>query len=307
MSWEEYVVIESVAFAGLGSVGAIYAQPASRCGEVPCFAVVREKESFEKQPVSVNGERLSIPLRVPEEVRSAADLILIAVKWHALPDVLEQIAPAVGEHTIVLSLLNGISSEREIARRFPQARVLYAFGSGIDSNRSGRAVQMNRRGKIVFGSEAGEEDEDVAAVRAYFERAGIPCEVSRDMVHQLWWKLMVNVGMNQVSAVMNLNFGAFRRSEEAMDRMRRAQREVIAVANAQGIPMDERDMARWERQLEGLSADGMSSTLQDVRARRKTEVELYGGEICRMGALLGVQTPVNAELVRQIREIERSF
>ncbi|MDO5378255.1 MAG: ketopantoate reductase family protein [Clostridia bacterium] len=300
-------MIDSVAFVGLGSVGAIYAQPASRCGEVPCFAVVREKESFREKPVRVNGERLDIPLRLPEEVSKPADLILIAVKWHALPDALEQVAPAVGERTIVLSLLNGISSERVIAARFGQARVLYAFGSGIDSNRSGRDVCMNRRGKIVFGSEAGEEDEDVAAVRAYFERAGIPHEVSPDMLRQMWWKLMVNVGMNQVSAVMNLNFGAFRRSGEAMNRMRMAQREVIAVANAQGILLDERDMAMWERQLEGLSADGMSSTLQDVRAGRKTEVELYGGEICRLGALLGVPTPVNAELVRRICEIERSF
>lgn len=300
-------MVGSVAFAGLGSVGAIYAQLAARCGETPCFAVVRERESFERQAVSVNGERLDIPLCVPQEVRAVADLVLIAVKWHALEDALEQIAPAVGEHTVILSLLNGISSERVIAQRFPQASVLYAFGSGIDSNRTGRAVRMNRRGRIVFGPRMQGQEEDTAAVQAYFARAGIPHEVSHDMQRELWWKLMVNVGMNQVSAVMDLNFGAFRRCPEAMERMRSAQREVIAVANAQGIPMDEGDIARWERQLAGLSADGLSSTLQDVRARRKTEVELYGGEICRLGALHGVPTPVNAELVRRIREIERSF
>lgn len=300
-------MIGSVAFVGLGSVGAIYAQRALRCGEVPCFAVVREKESFRERPVSVNGERLPVALRLPEETGEAVDLLIVAVKWHALADALEEAAPAVGEHTIVISLLNGISSERVIAERFPQARVLYAFGSGIDSNRVGRDVRMNRLGKIVFGSGTGEEDADVQAVRAYFERASIPHEVSRDMLHQMWWKLMVNVGMNQVSAVMDLNFGRFRQSEEAMNRMRMAQREVIAVANAQGIPMDGEDMAKWERQLSGLSADGLSSTLQDVRARRKTEVELYGGEICRLGAIWGVPTPVNAELVRQIHELERQF
>ena len=300
-------MIGSVAFSGLGSVGAIYAQLASRQKDVPCFAVVRETESFGRQPVSVNGERLDIPLRTPEQVHAAADLILIAVKWHALADALEQIAPAVGPGTVILSLLNGISSEQVIARRFPQASVLYAFGSGIDSNRVGRAVRMNRRGRIVFGPRTEGQEADTAAVQAYFERAGIPHEVSCEMQRELWWKLMVNVGMNQVSAVMDLNFGDFRRSEEALCRMRRAQREVIAVANAQGIAMDERDIGRWERQLAGLSADGLSSTLQDVRAHRKTEVELYGGEICRLGEILGVPTPVNAELLRRIREIEASF
>lgn len=305
--WEEFVVVDSVAFAGLGSVGAIYAQLASRQRDVPCFAIVREKESFGREPVSVNGEGLDIPLVIPAQVAAPAKLILIAVKWYALGDALEQIAPAVGAHTIILSLLNGISSERMIAQRFPQASVLYAFGSGIDSNRSGRAVRMNRRGRIVFGPRTDGQQADTAAVQAYFERAAIPHEVSYHMQRELWWKLMVNVGMNQVSAVMNLNFGDFRRCAEAMELMRSAQREVIAVANAQGVAMNEEDIARWERQLAGLSADGLSSTLQDVRARRKTEVELYGGEICRLGEQYGVPTPVNAELVRRIHAIEAGF
>ena len=303
---EECGMVRSVAFAGIGSVGAIYAELALQHADIPCFAVVKDKSSYEERPVSVNGQTLNIPLKTPQE-GERVDLVMIAVKWSGLEDVLEQLAPFIGEGTIILSLLNGVNSESVIAARFPQSRVLPAMCSGIDSNRQGRAVRMNRRGKIVFGEFNGEQSENVQAVAQYFEQTGIPFETPEDMLHRMWWKLMVNVGMNQVSAVTGLDYEGVRTNPDAMDQMHRAQREVIAIANALGIMMDERDIEEWDRQLMTLSCHGMSSTLQDVRAHRKTEVELYGGEICQLGCRLGVPTPENERLVKRIWEIEREY
>ena len=300
-------MIKSVAFAGLGAVGAIYAQKAVRCEQVPCVAVVRDKQSYMENPVYVNGERLNIPMVTPQEAEEPVDLLLIAVKWHTLEEVLEQAAPFIAEGTIILSLLNGISSEQVIRTRFPQARVLPAMCSGVDSNRVGRNVRMNRRGRIVFGA-AGEKDADAAAdVAAYFDQAQIPYEMSADMLRQMWWKLMVNVGMNQVSAVTNLDYEGVRTNPQVMEQMHRAQREVIAIANALGISLDENDIETWDRQLDTLCCCGLSSTLQDIRARRKTEVELYGETICRMGKSLGIETPENARLAEEIRRIEQEY
>ena len=300
-------MIKSVAFAGIGAVGAIYAQCAAQCARIPCFAVVMDKQSYRDRPVSVNGEMLAIELATPQEAKEKADLVIVAVKWHVFEDVLEQIAPFVGEGTIILSLLNGISSEQVIRTRFPQARVLLSMCSGVDSNREGRAVRMNRRGKIVFGESDGRMSEAVAAVSAYFDLAGIPYEIPRDMLHQMWWKLMVNAGMNQVSAVRGLNYEGMRNSPDAMEQMHAAQREVITIANALGISMDERDIEMWDRQLDTLCCCGLSSTLQDIRARRKTEVELYGETICRLGRSLGIETPENKRLAAEIRMIESEY
>ena len=299
-------MIRSVAFAGIGSVGAIYAELALACRQASCFAVVRDRASYEERPVSVNGKRLEIPLKTPDE-GEAVDLLIVAVKWHALEDVMEQVERYVGKDTIILALLNGVNAEKVIASRFPQAHVLLSMCSGIDSNRQGRHVRMNRRGKIVFGEMDGGISEDVLRVQRYFDLTGIPYEVAEDMQHQMWWKLMVNVGMNQVSAVTGLDYEGVRSNPEVMELMHQAQREVIAVANAQGIDLDERDIEVWDRQLAGLSRHGISSTLQDVRAKRKTEVGLYGVEVCRLGKALGISTPVNEMLVSRIHEIEREY
>ena len=299
-------MIRSVAFAGIGSVGAIYAELALKYEEVPCFAIVKDKASYETRRVSVNDVLMPIPLKTPDDGKPV-DLVIVAVKWHALSDVLEQIAPFVAKDTVILSLLNGVNSESVIADRFPQAHVILAMCSGIDSNRVGRAVRMNRRGKIVFGEKDGGISEDVLRVQRYFDLTGIPYEVSEDMQHQMWWKLMVNVGMNQISAVHDLDYEGVRSNPEVMAQMHRAQREVIAVANAQGIAMDERDIEKWNQQLMTLSCHGLSSTLQDIRARRKTEVELYGEEICRLGRRLGIATPENERLVSAIHAIEQGY
>lgn len=306
MAGRDVALIRSVAFAGIGAVGAIYAELALRYKDVPCFAVVREKASYRERPVSVNGRLMDIPLRTPQE-GTPVDLVVVAVKWNALDDVLDQLKPFVGAETIILSLLNGVSSEAVMESYFPQAKVLLAMCSGIDSSREGRAVSMRRRGRIVFGEADGRRSEAVEVVRRYFDTAGIPNETPEDMLHQMWWKLMVNVGMNQVSAVTGLDYEGVRTNPEVMEQMHRAQREVIAVANAQGILMDERDIEAWDKQLAGLSCCGISSTLQDIRARRKTEVELYGETICRLGKVLGIATPENEALVQRIREIEASY
>lgn len=300
-------MIQSAAFVGLGAVGAIYAQLAAGCAQTPCFAVVRDEDSYRRDPVCVNGEPVPIALVSGEAQMHRVDLVIFAVKWHALEHALGQCAPLIGEGTIVLSLLNGIDSEQVIANRFPKAHVLLSMCSGIDSNRKGHAVTMNRRGKIVLGERDGRISDSVKDVSAYFGAARIPHEVSCDMLHQMWWKLMVNVGMNQVSAVMGLDYEGMRSSAAALERMHGAQREVIAVANALGIALDERDMEAWDRQLAGLSCHGLSSTLQDVRSRRKTEVELYGGTICRLGRELNVRTPENDRLLREIRQIESAY
>ena len=300
-------MIRSVAFVGIGAVGAIYAQRAARYTQVPCAAIVQDASSYRNNPVFVNDERLDMPLLTATDSHAPFDLMIVAVKWHAFEAMMEQMALFVGRGTVILSLLNGIQSEKRLMERFPEAHVIPALCSGVDSNRSGRKVHMNRIGEIVFGELDGRTSDAVRDAEKYFRAVQIPCCVSNEIERALWWKLMVNVGMNQVSSVMNLTYGEFRQNDEAMARMHRAQCEVIAVAQASGVPMTKADIARWDRQLASLSPGGFSSTLQDIRARRKTEVELYGEEICRLGRELGVPTPENQALAEEIRRIELTY
>ena len=81
-------------------------------------------------------------------------------------------------------------------------------------------------------------------------------------------------------------------------------REVIELANAQDVDLQEDDLQAWFSALDGLSPDGKTSMLQDIEAGRKTEVEIFAGEAVKMGTALGIPTPVNATVLRIIHVLE---
>ena len=83
-----------------------------------------------------------------------------------------------------------------------------------------------------------------------------------------------------------------------------AMREVMAIAKAKEIILTEEDIKNWHEVLLNLSPDGKTSMLQDVDAKRKTEVEMFAGRVIEMGRTHGVPTPINETLFRLIKVIE---
>ena len=128
-------------------------------------------------------------------------------------------------------------------------------------------------------------------VKELFDLAGIVSEVSADMVRRLWWKFMINVGINQASAILRGSYGLFQTSPPARALMDAAMREVIELSRKAGVPLTEADLGRMHEVLETLNPDGKTSMLQDVEARQKTEVEMFAGKVVELGRRFGVGSP----------------
>jgi 2-dehydropantoate 2-reductase len=124
------------------------------------------------------------------------------------------------------------------------------------------------------------------------------------MEHVMWRKFMINVGINQASAVLGAPYGIFQSDAGAKAIMESLMREAIAVANAEGVALNEADLQGWYDFLNTLSPNGKTSMLQDIEAGRKTEVELFGVKVVELGRKHGIPTPVNQTLsnIIQIRE-----
>ena len=116
---------------------------------------------------------------------------------------------------------------------------------------------------------------------------------------------MINVGMNQASALMRAPYGVFQTSEDARALMRTLMQEVITLAQASDVNLAEADIEDWCAILQTLSPDGKTSMLQDIEAGRQTEVDVFGGKVVALGKALGITTPVNAALRHAIRVLER--
>jgi 2-dehydropantoate 2-reductase len=253
----------------------------------------------------VNSEAVRFPLQASDD--GPADLVLVCVKRAQLDAAIALLGPSVGPGTIVLSLLNGIDSEEVVAAAFPQALVLPSFCVGLDAVRDGREVRYTALGRIVFGepTNPGPRAAAVTAVEAVFDRAGIAYEVPPDMRRELWWKFLVNVGANQVTAVLKAPYRVLQQpGSPAREVMLAAQREVVAVARAHGIDLGEPDIDRWLAVLDGLGPDNYTSMAQDALAGRATEVESFAGAVIAHGGRKEVPVPVNQTLYWLLRAAE---
>ncbi len=292
-----------VDLVGLGAVGAGYGSVMLDAGiDVRVLADAGRIQRYRDQPTIVNGTEYRFTF-AETPLDSPAEVVMIAVKSTALSEAIELIRPSVGANTVILSLLNGVDSEVMLARAFPEATVLLTLTVGIDAVRVEREVRYTSLGRILFGEARndGPPSAAVAAVDALLSEAGLPHDVPVDMRHQLWWKFMINVGVNQVSAVLGAPYRAFQfEGSPARAAMVAAQREVIAVANAEGIALGEADLDAWLAVLAAVGPDNYTSMAQDALAGRPTEVDIFGGRVCELGGAHGIPTPVNEVLVQLI-------
>lgn len=307
--------IDKVLVVGAGAVGAVVAAAIHRTlpGTASLLVDAARSERLRVEGLKVNGKRIDLPLSpvgIAPGSLPAADLVIVAVKQQQLAQAISDVAPYVGDDTIIISLLNGIASEDDLARAFGRDKVLYAMILGIDAVREGGEIRHSAFGTINFGeakNPPGSPSEKVARVAAFFDRARVAYAVPEDMIRTLWYKLMINVGINQASAVLRAPYGVFQRIPEARRVMDAAMLELIAISKAKGTGLVEADLQSWYRTLAGLDPGAKTSMLQDVEAGRKTEVEIFSGAVVRMGEETGVATPVNRLLFDMIRTIEQAY
>lgn len=299
--------IQTVAVVGAGAMGAMYASYFARAGfEVWLVASGARADRLRTDPVSVNGEILDAEVKDPGDGSAPrpADLVLVAVKQGQLATAIEEMAPYVGADTTLLSVLNGLDSEEILAARFGAERVPLCIALAMDAQREGREVRYRQSGRLVFGSDVPGAARHLRAVQEACDRAGLAWQTPDDMRHMMWWKFMVNVGINQPSAVLRAPYGAFRGDGPARSLMLALMDEVIAISRAEGVPLGPDDLALWEQVLAGQPADGWTSMHQDVAAGRPTEVDIFAGRVVASGARHGIATPYNQAMLWILRSLD---
>jgi 2-dehydropantoate 2-reductase len=299
---------KSVVILGAGAMGAMYASLFYKM-DPTCIAFAATGERYvrlKQEGIVVNGKHYPIPALSPDDPAPPADLVLVAVKHHHLIEALPALENRVEDNTLILSVMNGLDSETIIGSVYGQEKVLYAIAAGTDPRREGKRVQYDNSGTIFFGEveNHGELSERVKSVQALFEKAGIGYQTPPDMMRILWWKFMVNVGMNQTSAVLSIPYGVFQRSEHARQIMESAMREAKALSEAANVNLSEQDIEDWYAVMQTMHPEGKTSMLQDVEAGRKTEVEIFAGKVIELGETYHIPTPVNETLFHAIKVIE---
>jgi len=302
-----FLPVKTISIIGAGAMGASYMSLFYEMDK-DCVSVVAKGERYKrlkKQGLIINEKQYFPKLIRPDDKTRPSDLIIVAVKHHNLPEAIRDISNIVGANTLIMTVMNGIESEEQIAKEYGKEKVLYAIVVGISAVKEGNRITFSPMGKFFFGEEKNKLISDgVKAVQSLFDKVGIVYETPEDMIRTLWWKFMINVGINQVSAVLGATYAVFQKSKEASELMETAMREVISIAKAAGIHLYDKDIDEWYAFLSRQFPEGKTSMLQDFEAKRKTEVEMFAGKVIELGKKYKIPTPINSTLFKIIRAIE---
>lgn len=303
--------IRTVSIIGLGALGILFGNYLSKKmpkEDLRIIADIDRIEKYKSNKVYCNGEVCEFNYVKPEEICEPADLIIFSVKYDGLKEAINAVKNQIGEKTIILSALNGISSEYVIGEVYGMDKILYCVAQGMDAVKVGNKLTYEHMGMLCFGEgEEGVVSKKVKKVAEFFEKMNFPYEAVTDMNKRLWGKFMLNVGVNQTVAVYESNYGEIQKEGQARTIMISAMREVMALSKVKGTNLDEGDLNYWLNVLSTLNPSGKPSMRQDLEARRYSEVELFSGTVIKLGKECGIETPVNKQLYEKIKFIESQY
>lgn len=286
--------INNVIICGLGAIGTIYAEKLKGCTNLKILADEKRIERYKKNPVIFNGKKCDFDFILPDEKNFKADLIIISVKNSGLVDAAASIKNFVDENTIILSLLNGISSEEYLASIYGWEKLLFSYFVGHTSTRKGAEITFDGVGEIVFGEKENSEfSQKVLAVKNLFDETKIDYSIPEDMEYSMWKKFLVNVGTNQASAILGGAYKLFQNSEKSMNLAKNFMKEAQKIAEVSGVKNTEKMLDEALEIINSMLPKTKSSMLQDVESARKTEVEIFAGKVIEMGEKFNIPTPYN--------------
>ncbi len=303
-------IIKNVLICGIGAIGSIYADKIQSYDN-DSLRVLVDKDRLQRyldNPTIFNDRVLNFNYILPDNNNFKADLIIIATKFEGLNEALNNIKNFVKDDTIILSLLNGVTSEWLIAEKYGREKLLYSYFIGHSAVREGRKIIHDDVNTIVYGSENSDDIENVERLKEYFERVGINYSIPDDILHSLWLKFMLNVAANQTTAILRLTFGELLKNSKAMEFVKHILKEVQSLAKAEGVNNTDVMIDETIEHLHTMIPEGKTSMLQDVEAGRKTEVDMFAGTVIELGRKHNIETPYNKvlkELIDIIYEKQR--
>lgn len=301
--------IEKVTLIGLGAMGVFFAPriSAKLGANFRILASGERKERLEKRGVTVNGINYHFPIITPDVEGDPADLVIIAVKGYDLPQAIADIKNQVGPDTIILSVLNGVESEKQVAAVYGWRHMLYSYMRVSIVMKDGKTDFNPELGVIRFGDAKNDPEnlsENVLACKELFDACDIKNKVDDDMLKGIWFKFMCNVAENMTCAMFGVPFGAFQKSDDANYFRNAAMWEVIRIANKLGIEIGQAEVDRQNHTLGRIPYENMPSTLQDLKNGKHTEVDMFAGTVVRLGKELGIETPICEMFYHGIHLIE---
>jgi 2-dehydropantoate 2-reductase len=301
-----------VAVVGAGAIGCLFGGRLHRSGHTVLLIHHRRSvaAAIEKNGVSIrelSGKvfRSHVQTKIRLSRRDKPDLILVTVKTYDTKGVASLLKKSGVRNVPVLTLQNGLGNVEELGRKLGSDSIIAGTTTeGAMTTGPGEVIHSGH-GKTWVGEINGKVSDRCLAIQRAFRKAGFSTIVSNNIKGVLWAKAIVNSAINPISAITRVRNGDVNKVPELREITSKVLDEGIVVARANGILLKPNPKSLLAHVL-AQTPRNKSSMLQDIEARRKTEISQLNGSISRLGGLVGVSTPFNDFLTELVLALERS-
>jgi 2-dehydropantoate 2-reductase len=289
-----------IAVMGAGAVGCYYGGMLARAGHpVTLIGRARHVDAVRRKGLFLDTQsfQVHVPMEASTDASGArgAKLVLFCVKSTDTDAAARALAPHLDPDALVLSLQNGVDNAERL--RAALAQEVAAAAVYVASEMAGPGhVKHHGRGELVMGPTS----RDVAPL---FTAAGVPVQLSDNVIGALWEKLVLNCAYNALSAIAQLPYGRLVQGSGIEAVMRDVVQECLAVARGAGVTLPG-DVWDAVQRIARTMPTQLSSTAQDLSRGKPSEIDYLNGTIVRKGEALGIATPVNRVLHALVKLLE---
>lgn len=235
----------------------------------------------------------------------ASDLIFIFVKSYSTKEVVEQLKYFISKKTCIVTLQNGIGNAEIIKEVLGVQKVISGTTSYGATLISPGKIYYTGKGMTYIGEIDFSCKKRAIKLADTLNAAGICCQYSPNIDKMIWSKVIINAGINAITAITGVKNGSIIEETELLAIMTAAVEEAAIVVKAKNIEFAYKNPLEMVINVIKTTANNISSMAQDVQNGRQTEIDFINGAIVREGKKLGIPTPVNEMLTNLIKYLEK--
>ncbi len=288
---------------GAGALGSLVGGLLSQKNDVTLVGREQHLKAVREAGLRITGvTEVVVHPHTKEELDGSEDpeLIIVTTKSYNTEEAMRAL-DAFYDKSVFLTLQNGLGNE-EIISGFASKVIGGVTSHGVTLEGPGRIYHAGV-GDTILGNYTGAEDR-VSDIVKMFNESGIETQASDDIRKEIWKKVIVNAGINPITAIARCKNGVLLEDEKLEQDLEEVCREGVLVANAHGIEIDIEDAISMTKEVARLTAGNKSSMLQDIENGKRTEIDSICGAISKLGEERGIPTPVNSTLVAIVKELE---
>lgn len=297
-----------IGIVGAGAMGCLYGAKLSELPghEVTLIDVWKEHiEAIKTNGLMMEeGELTKVYHQIKATDRSdlvgSCDLVILFVKSTLTATAVKNNSAVFGPSTVVLTLQNGLGNIEQIQEQLGETNVIAGTTAHGATMLAPGKIRHAGQGKTIIGELTGHRTERLQEIASLLQEAGFETEQSDHVMGLIWDKLLVNVGINALTALTGLQNGQLLDHPELTELLEQAVLEGEVVAKAKGINLSYQNPVDHTKEVCKATALNRSSMLQDITNHKETEIRMMNGAIVELGKQLGIKTPVNQTLTNLV-------